>query len=107
MSNTKWGWPLANQQTVEECELVLYALVALFHQYDTVGVPIFRKAKHNFLTKLDVVTSLDGLYTLNSKGGGPMGSHSDSNTCLLPRIREDRHRHQHLVCKRSQSEKSE
>ena len=65
MSNTKWGWPLANQQTVKECELVLYALVALFHQYDTVGVPIFRKEKENFLTKLDVVTSLDGLYTVS------------------------------------------
>ena len=67
-----FAWATANQKSIEEPELVLYALVALYHQYTHVGVPKFREAKQNFLTQLESVKSLDGLYILNSKGG-PQG----------------------------------
>jgi len=70
MDNTKWAWPIANQQTIEECELVFYALVALYDHYTTVGVPRFRKARQCFLTKLDAVVSLEGLYTLDRRPNG-------------------------------------
>ena len=68
MDNNSWAWPTLNESTIDECELVMYALVALYHQYTTVGVPRFRRAKETYLTILDVLKSLDNLYTLDKTG---------------------------------------
>jgi hypothetical protein len=68
MDTNSWAWPVLNQLTIDECELVLYAIIALYHQYTTVGVPRFRRAKETYLTNLDVLQSLDNLYTLDKTG---------------------------------------